>query len=548
MKTLSRNITKCSFAERVLRPLPAFALLLVCAFGNAEAESSKNELDEIDALISAWRIEEAQKRLTPLLAQPKVSPRVHYLAGLTAFSDSRLDSALEHLRIAIEGSRAELSWKELRDRVELTKEAFSNLGLKVGPSGLFVFRVTSPLDELLIPYADEALREQRRVLASAIGHMPERPVEIAILPHEEALAQASGLTLEQIQRTGTVGVSKYGRIMILTPRRLSSGYPWLDTLAHELTHIAVTRASMDEAPVWLHEGIAKFFERSWRKEELQGSLTPEEAYLLDRAAREGRLIPLRRFHPSIAHLPNQEDAALAYAQVLSLVGYITDRTGEGWIRAVLEGLANKHKLDAVLTEQTRFPLTKNYNWWKQSISGKRQTPIPAVELMKKRFKRGKTVGDSGVEALLGSEVRKHLRIGDLLRLRGHVRAAVEEYRWASEASVSPSVEITDRVGACLLELGENEEAAKLLEPMAELYPLHSAVFIQFGQALARLGRFEHAAKVLNQAVALNPFHPEVHCTLAEVYGSLNQLEESTRSAGNCQRLTVMGGSEVIEEN
>jgi tetratricopeptide (TPR) repeat protein len=325
--------------------------------------------------------------------------------------------------------------------------------------------------------------------------------------------------------------------MIISPRKLATGYPWLDTLTHEFTHLIITRISNNHAPIWLHEGIAKLLEPRWR-EETFGTLTPEEAYLLDRASREGRLIPLRGFHPSVAYLPNQEDAALAYAQVLSFMHYLNGKLEGGWIRRFLEYLGNGMKIDDAVWTLSKFSLHRLYGWWKQSVSGRRQTPIPAVELMKRRFKHGKATGESGLESLLNADVRKHLRVGDLLRLRGHIQAAVKEYQRAHKLAQSPSPKVSDRLAACYLDLGNTKAVIAMLPKMAGLYPAHFTTFMQLGTALAIEDRHEEAAKTLEKANAINPFHPDVHCMLRDLYTKEGRAADADREAGHCRILAA----------
>jgi len=83
--------------------------------------------------------------------------------------------------------------------------------------------------------------------------------------------------------------------------------------------LALTYASKNRAPVWFHEGLAKLYERTWRGEAPSARLTPASETLLGNAAREKRLIGFERMHPSIAMLPSQEDAALAFAQVATFL-------------------------------------------------------------------------------------------------------------------------------------------------------------------------------------------------------------------------------------
>ncbi|PKN32616.1 MAG: hypothetical protein CVU63_18565, partial [Deltaproteobacteria bacterium HGW-Deltaproteobacteria-20] len=44
---------------------------------------------------------------------------------------------------------------------------------------------------------------------------------------------------EEALTTGTVTIANGGRVTMVTSRSMNAGYPWMDTLAHELTHVAV---------------------------------------------------------------------------------------------------------------------------------------------------------------------------------------------------------------------------------------------------------------------------------------------------------------------
>ncbi len=525
--------------------LAAQVAIIVVIIGSADRVCA-DDLSRFDDEIESWRLTEARAILTELDKPSATSPRGRYLTGKLLFFEGDYKKALDEFRRAIEGARAELGWKVLRDRAAQTERVFSGLAKEQGASGEFVYRYAGGPDALLVPYAEEALSVQLEALHQVLGDRPDYAIEIDILPDVESLADVTGLTIEQIERTGTVGVTKYGRVMIVSPRCLATGYPWLDTLAHELTHLVITRVSRNRAPIWLHEGIAKLLERRWRGDRL-GALTPEEAYLLDRATREGRLIPLRRFHPSVAHLPNQEDAALAYAQVLSLMQYLEQKLGHSWTRQLLERIGKDQSIDDALVALSKFRLRRLYLWWRQAVSGRRQTPVPAVSLMKRRFKRGKATGESGLESLLGAEVRRHLRVGDLLRLRGHARAAVVEYRRADSLAESPSPEISDRLGGSLLELKDYRAVAEMLPPLAELYPAHSTIFVQLGEALKAEQRFAEAAEALERANAINPFHPDVHCALKEAYVALGRETQAKLEADHCRLLTSHPAERVTKE-
>ncbi|MCU0664886.1 MAG: hypothetical protein MUC50_21500, partial [Myxococcota bacterium] len=297
---------KPSSTERagVLWPSIAAAIATALLCSPPAHAQGKDPLENVEDLADAFLLEEARTALGALPAKTRHSARGKLAEGRLRFYEGDLTASVPLLRLAIEEAKAELGWKALRNRVEAAVTVLSAMQQVDGTSGHFTYFYKGGIDALLIAYADEALSSQRQALDKAFGHAPPFKVQVVIAPDERALADLSGLTTEQIERTGTVGVSKYGRLLLLSPRRLATGYPWLETLAHELTHVFVSRASRDKAPIWLQEGTAKLLEQRW-KQVLIAPLVPEEAYLLDRAAREGRLIPLRRLHPSIAHLPSQ---------------------------------------------------------------------------------------------------------------------------------------------------------------------------------------------------------------------------------------------------
>jgi tetratricopeptide (TPR) repeat protein len=500
-------------------------------------------LDLIDSDIQSWRLDEARSRLDKLAKDTKSSPRGLFLAGRLLFFEGDLDKAENTLLRAVEQNREETSWKQLRDRVLETKQAFHDTVPMPGKTGRFTYRLDPQMDELLISRADEALTRQFDYLTALFGDSPKRPIEVAILSDAESLAAASGLSAEQIERTGTVGITKYGRILIISPRSLVSGYPWIDTLAHELTHFFVTRASRDRAPIWLHEGIAKLLESRWQSSEMQ-VLSPEEAYLLDRAVKEGRLIPLRRFYPSVAYLSNQEDAALAYAQVLSFLRYLNERLQKDWIKRLISGLGQGSPIDATLKSLSGADLQRLYGWWRKDASLRRHTPTPVVGMMKKKFKRGTVALQTDEESVHKLDVRKYLRVGDLLRLRGHLKAAAEEFEQARKTAQFTSPEISDRLGATLIELGEFSRAEKLLLPMTELYPFHAAGFVLSARAYTGLSENMKAVAALLKADAVNPFDPEIHCMAAGLYRELGDMTASALENDRCRMaVSVQKGSE-----
>lgn len=509
------------------------ALLFNCtiAFG-----TSAQTLTEIEQYINSYQMESAQRVIEELNSEVMQSANGKYIQGKYLFFTGNYKKSIEFLKAAISESKTELDWKYLRDQVEISYNLSQDLKQTTPQKG-YTFHHKNGTDALLVPYALHTLRSQQKQLETHLGQRIEH-VRVYILPSTEMLSTLCGLSVEQIESTGTVGISKYNRIMILSPRLIVGGYPWLDTLAHELTHIAITRASNNRAPIWLHEGIAKLYEAKWRGVKM-GKLTPVLAYLLDKAAREKRLIPLRRFHPSVSYLPNQEDAALAYAQGLSFLVYLTKQLkNDATVQTLLEKIRTTN-VDNSLKEVTKYETRKLYRWWQEELVGARHAPATLVPMMQRRFKTKMTAGRSraNIDPILDKEVRRHIRVGDLLHLRGHLDAAIIEYKWALEKNEALTPDIVNRLASALLATQKADEAWELLKPMKTLYPNHSSVYMLAGQAHSKLGNNDQAERELRRAIALDPFHPDVHCMLSAIYENKGRIGSAKRENAHCLLLS-----------
>ena len=194
----------------------------------------------------------------------------------------------------------------------------------------FVIAHAPGRDELLAPYALEALDRAWAALGDDFGDRPAGLTRVEIYPEVADLAKVSTLTLKEIETSGTIAICKFNRLMIVSPRALVHGYPWLDTLAHEFTHYVISRASHDQVPIWLQEGLAKFEEARWRSAKQGHASTPTMEHLLAAGLARKHLITFAEMHPSMAKLPSQEDTALAFAEeVYMVVEYLHQTVGLG---------------------------------------------------------------------------------------------------------------------------------------------------------------------------------------------------------------------------
>src|SRR5690606_24291323 len=118
-------------------------------------------------------------------------------------------------------------------------------------------RVPDAPDRARAPFTFAVAARARVAVSKQVGGGVLRPLRIDLVRDLFSLSAVSGLPLSAAETTGTLAVARWGRVIMLSPRAAALGYPWEDTLAHEITHLIVTRATRDHAPLWLQEGMAK---------------------------------------------------------------------------------------------------------------------------------------------------------------------------------------------------------------------------------------------------------------------------------------------------
>src|SRR4029078_3530178 len=103
-------------------------------------------------------------------------------------------------------------------------------------------------DRALVPMLVDVASKMREVLAKDLGVELLKPLRIDLLRDQFTLAEMTGLPEEAARTTGTVAIAKWGRVTMISPRATSNGYPWLDTLAHQMNHLALFPHTRDTEP------------------------------------------------------------------------------------------------------------------------------------------------------------------------------------------------------------------------------------------------------------------------------------------------------------
>jgi len=291
--------------------------------------------EKVEAQLEAWDVAGAAKALDELIQAHPGSAEAAYFRGRVLFEQGKYDEAAKAYAEAEErgaGSALENDARLAKAAAEETK------GNEVFESAHFVLRTRPGKDTLLAPYALEALEKAYAGLTKDLGIEPSQKVRVEIYDSARSLAHVSPLTIDQIKNSGTIALCKYSRLMVTSPKALLRGYPWLDTVSHEFVHYLVTQKGRNTVPIWLQEGLAKFLETRWRG--APGMAVDDMSLsLLQDAAKKGKLIPFAKMHPSIAMLPTQEQAALAFAEVEAAIRLLYQRGGQAALTELVSAMA-----------------------------------------------------------------------------------------------------------------------------------------------------------------------------------------------------------------
>jgi tetratricopeptide (TPR) repeat protein len=516
---------------------PAAAAQDVPAIRTAEGRGAERSLDE-------WRFREGRERLAALAAKTPGTSEVAYLEGYARFLEGDYVAAVSSLKAAAAAPGPDPGVKELLALASAAGDAVKDH--REHRSSHFLVRAPAE-DAVLVPYALEALESAYDALALDLGFAAEMPIRIEFYRSPSDLAEVSSLSVAEVARTGTIALCKWARLMVTTPRALSYGYPWLDSINHELVHYAISTLSRDKAPVWLQEGLAKFLETRWRAP-AGARLVPSMEHLLAKALRGGKLISFDAMHPSMAKLPSAEDASLAFAEVATAIGYLHATGGMASLRAAITAVGDGADARRAVAAAAGGGWPEFERGWKAYMTGLKLKMYPGFDIPTTHIRKPSAIASrrkpSEDEALAGTAIKavgpmRFLRLGNMMLKRNRPRAAVLEYEKGAQAAAAtlakgkgargPDEAAAEwlfpvKLGRTYLALGEPERALKALAAAQAIYPELPWPNLIAGQALLAKGDASGAVVALRASLATNPFDPAVHCALAEAYGKQSSAE------------------------
>ena len=479
-------------------------------------------------------MEEIWSEVKEAIAKEPREVKLLELASQIAFHRGDYQESLRLMKLAMEVGGED---DHRRGYALLTEETINVLApFRRYETPHFVITLDEKKDGVLVDYLTDALEKTYRVMAQQYGFRPKEKVRIELFPDPRAFYQASMLSVRDIEVTGAVGLTKFNKLQILSPRALVYGYRWLDAISHEYMHYLIVKLTSNRAPIWVHEGMAKYEETRWRNG--PSYLSPLYQTLLARALAEERLIGFDQMQPSLIKLETPEDVQLAYAQAASAIEFIIERSGYEKLGEIMNRMAGSTPMGAgeAIREVLGLQFSDFEEKWKKYLALKKLKAVDSVVLHRYKVKEGKADEERlDMEAIKSLVARNRAHLGDRLKERGRISAAVLEYRRAM-AETRDSVPIMSRLSSALIDLGRNEEALDILNRMKEISPDHPTPYTKLGEVYLKMKDFKKAKEAFEDSIQINPFNPEAHLGLAQAYEALGDQASTVKEREIAKRL------------
>jgi len=280
---------------------------------------------------------------------------------------------------------------------------------------------------------------------------------------------------------------------------MSNGYPWMDTLAHEMTHLALGRGTIDRAPLWLQEGVAKYEETRWRARD-QFDDQPSADSVAAVGYDKGLALEFNNLGPSVAMLPSPQQAMVVFAEVQSFMSYWIHEAGEHALPKLIEGLGTSpgdREVGEVFREVSQRSLGEWSDKWKQHLEKASRDLPEEIDLG----------GGSRPDA---SKLMRSGRLGAMLLEDGfnaEARSALENAR-----QIAPrDLRIRFWLGKANLGLGREEEAFEQVQKV-ELGASPDALALALrGYLFVHKGDQATAEASFLKAISLDPWDQNVAC-------------------------------------
>jgi tetratricopeptide (TPR) repeat protein len=116
-------------------------------------------------------------------------------------------------------------------------------------------------------------------------------------------------------------------------------------------------------------------------------------------------------------------------------------------------------------------------------------------------------------------------LGDILKSRQYIKAAIVEYRKAIDESKMLSPILYNKLAGTYLLQKDYTQSEALLRKSLNYYPQFATTLTHLGELFYMKKDYATAEEFFQKAVRINPFNPLVHNRLINIYAALGQTKK-----------------------
>ena len=524
-------------SQRDKKIMAHFIVILITAFlmlPSASRAASPEMVESLTAKLESWDVEGIWPEVKEILAKEPEDPQILELASQIAFHRGDYQESLKLMKSAMELGGENDNRRAFALLAEETLTVLAPFRKYESPH--FVITLDEKQDGILMDYLLDTLEKTYQIMAQQYGFQPKEKVRVELFPDARAFYLTSTLSVRDIEVTGAVGLTKFNKLQFLSPKALVYGYRWLDAISHEYMHYLIVKLTSNKAPIWFHEGLAKYEETRWRSGPTY--LSPLYQTLMAQALSNEKLIGFERMEPSLIRLETPEDVQLAYAQSASAIEFIIAKAGGKGVQEIMSRMANANTRGASepIREVLGLEFSEFEQKWKEFLASKELKKVEGIFVRRYKVKEGRADEERlDMEEIKSMVAKNRAYLGDKLKERGRISAAALEYRRAL-AETRDSVPIMSRLSSTLIDLGRSEEALDVLKRVKEISPDHPTSYTQLGQVYLKLKDFKGAREAFKESIQINPFNPDVHLGLADAFEMLGDKSGALKEKEVAKRL------------
>ncbi len=512
-----------------------FALATILHAGDIIADGER--------YLNQWNVKEAMRLAQKAVLEKPERADSFRLLGLSYFYQGSYDKASEHLKTAALMEPSDEEREKLFSFVLATKEITEEF--TEYSSEHFTLRLAGR-DDPLVDYALQCLEKAYDQIGGDLNYFPEEKILVEIYPGTEAFTYASGLSQKQIEISGAIGICKFNRIMIISPRCLAYGYRWLDALAHEFIHYLVAKTTGLNIPLWLNEGLAKYLETRWRVKE-PNYLIPIYKNALLVASRDKSWVDFRRMVRGMPNLDSREEVVLAFAEVSLAVDYLLQNQGKeklvnflgelskaGWRGKEIKFEIVEKQWDELFRQFFEMDQEEFQSVLRDFLQKMNLEEVPGIALDSFKLKEEGTELDE-LEDYVGVGARGYIRLGDVYRQRGRFDVALIEYEKGLRQEPNNHI-ILNKIGKTYTALENFGEAEESFKKSLQANPNYEPTYTNLATLYFNQERLKLALENFQESNQINPFNPFIHKCMGLIHYRLGERGEAKREWAIARRL------------